>query len=120
MASCMAGGAIAQTSNLPTGTEGLRGKHWRGSECCGWTWDWVQVNGPTFSGSFSNRNGQRITEGNIIISIIGNQVTITRANGLAAGGCTYTGTIRPTQAEGTYTCAGQPSGRWGATIYQTK
>ncbi len=45
MASCMVGGAIAQMANLPAGMESLRGKHWRGSECCDWTWDWVQVNG---------------------------------------------------------------------------
>lgn len=118
--SCMAGAVMAQLENLPGGMEALRGRHWHGGECCGWTWDWVQVSGPTFSGSFRNANGQTLNEGNIVISITGNQVQITRANGSAAGGCTYNGTIQPGVAEGTYSCAGQPSGRWAATIYQTR
>ena len=120
MASCMVGSAIAQMANLPAGMEGLRGKHWHGSECCGWTFDWVQVNGPNFSGNFNHPNGQKNIGVNVVISILGNQVTIDRANGSAAGGCTYTGTIKPGVAEGTYACAGQPAGRWAATIYQTK
>lgn len=120
MASCMVGGAIAQMANLPAGMEGLRGKHWHGSECCGWIFDWVQVSGPAFTGNFSNPNGQKINEGNIIISIMGDQITVSRANGSAAGGCTYTGTIKPGVAEGTYACAGKPAGRWAATIYQTR
>lgn len=115
---CMADAAVAQ-ANLPAGMEALRGRHWRGAECCGWTWDWVQQNGPTFNGSFRNPNGQRLQEQNIIISIFGDRVQITRGGGSAAGGCTYDGVIRPGVAEGTYACGGSPAGRWAATIYQS-
>lgn len=120
VASCLAGSAIAQMANLPAGMEGLRGRHWRGTECCGWTFDWVQVNGPNFSGNFNHPNGQKNIGVDVVISIMGDQVTVSRANGSAAGGCTYTGTIKPGVAEGTYACAGKPAGRWAATIYQTQ
>lgn len=117
LAGGVAGGATAQ--NLPGAMEAMRGRHWHGGECCGWTWDWVQQSGPSFSGSFRNPNGQQLQEPNIIISISGNQVQIVRAGGSAAGGCTYTGTIRVGSAEGTYACAGKPAGAWAAAIYQT-
>ncbi|CAN7720227.1 hypothetical protein LJR289_005974 [Pseudoduganella sp. LjRoot289] len=116
---CVADAAVAQQANLPAGMEGLRGRHWRGGECCGWTWDWVQQNGPVFRGAFRNPNGQRLEEQNIIISIFGDRVQITRANGSAAGGCTYDGVIRGGSAEGTYACAGRDAGKWAATIYQS-
>lgn len=113
----LAGSASAQLTNLPGGLDALRGRQWHGSECCGWTWDWVQQSGPAFRGSFRNPNGQRLEEPNILISITGSdRVTITRANGSAAGGCTYEGTIRAGSADGTYACAGRPAGRWSATI----
>lgn len=114
------GGRAAARQNLPVAVEALRGHHWHGGECCGWTWDWVQQSGPSFSGSFRNPNGQQLQEPNIIISISGNQVQIVRAGGSAAGGCTYTGIIRVGSAEGTYACAGKPAGAWAATIYQTE
>lgn len=79
----------------------------------------MQQNGPTFNGSFRNSNGQRLQEQNIIISIFGDRVQITRGGGSAAGGCTYDGVIRPGVAEGTYACGGNPAGRWAATIYQS-
>ncbi len=118
LAASMAGIVRAQ-ENLPVAVEALRGHHWHGGECCGWTWDWVQQSGPSFSGTFRNPNGQQLQEPSIIISIVGNQVQITRAGGSAAGGCTYTGTIRVGSAEGSYACAGKPAGPWAATIYQT-
>lgn len=108
-----------QLENLPAGMEGLRGRHWHGSECCNWSWDWTQVSGPIFRGVFQNKNGQRLAEDDIQISIHGNSVTITRKGGSGAGGCTYVGTIRPGGAEGNYSCAGKPAGTWAATISQT-
>jgi hypothetical protein len=110
--------AAAQVANLPAGLEALRGRQWSGTECCGWTWGWVQQSGPAFRGEFRNPNGQRLDEPNILISINGNQVTITRAGGSAAGGCTYMGTIRVGAAGGTYSCAGMAAGNWSATISQ--
>jgi hypothetical protein len=115
-AALLAGEAAAQ--NLPAGVEGLRGRHWRGGECCGWSWDWTQVNGPTFRGSFRNTNGQVLNEEGIIISIRGERVEITRGGGSAMGGCTYEGTIRGATASGNYSCRGAPAGQWSAHISQ--
>jgi hypothetical protein len=114
----LAGGATAQQTNLPAGVDALRGRQWSGAECCGWTWGWVQQSGPQFRGEFRNPNGQRLDEPNITISISGEQVTIIRAGGSPAGGCTYTGTIRVGRAWGTYSCAGRPAGNWSASISQ--
>ncbi|SFM55734.1 hypothetical protein [Rugamonas rubra] len=111
----VAGQAAAQLENLPGAVDALRGRHWHGGECCGWTWDWVQQSGPTFSGSFSNPNGEKLQEANIVISINGDNVRITRGN----GACVYTGKIHVGGASGTYTCGGRPAGPWAATIYQT-
>lgn len=115
-AALLAGAAAAQ--NLPAGVEGLRGKHWRGGECCGWSWDWTQVSGPTFRGSFRNTNGQVLNEEGIIISIFGDRVEITRAGGSSAGGCTYEGRIRGATASGDYFCRGVRAGQWAAQISQ--
>jgi len=112
----LAGEVAAQ--NLPAGVEGLRGRQWRGAECCGWSWTWNQVNGPTFRGTFRNSNGQVLNEENIIISLFGSRVEVTRAGGSSAGGCTYEGTIRGATASGEYWCAGQRAGQWSATISQ--
>lgn len=115
----IAGDALAQLENLPGGMEHLRGRHWSGKECCNWSWEWVQTSGPTFRGVFTNTNQQKLVEDDIIITIHGDTVTITRKGGSAAGGCTYIGKIRPGSADGTYACNGQQAGPWGATIFQT-
>lgn len=112
----LAGELAAQ--NLPAGVEGLRGRHWRGGECCGWSWDWTQVNGPTFRGTFRNTNGQVLNEEGIIISLNGTRVEITRGGGSSAGGCTYEGSIRGATASGEYFCAGRRAGQWSASISQ--
>lgn len=110
----LAGQASAQ--NLPGAMEAMRGRVWNGSECCGWRWDWVQVSGPRFRGTFRNPNGQVLNDTDIVISINGSQVEITRSGGSSAGGCTYTGTIRVGAAFGEYWCNGQRAGQWSATI----
>lgn len=109
-------GSANALENLPVGLEAMRGKIWNGEECCGWKWDWVQESGPIFRGKFRNTNGQRLEERNIIISIRGDRVEITRGSGSAAGGCTYEGTIRVGNANGDYWCAGRYAGKWGAMI----
>jgi len=119
LAGSLTSSAMAQQQNLPVALEALRGHSWHGAECCGWTWDWVQQSGPNFSGTFRNPNGQQLQESNIIISIYGDRVQITRGGGSASGGCTYVGTIRVGGASGTYACAGKPAGSWAATIYQS-
>lgn len=114
----LASSAVAQQATLPVGVDALRGRQWSGTECCGWTFGWVQQSGPSFRGEFRNPNGQRINEPNITISISGDRVTIVRAGGSAAGGCTYMGTIVVGRAWGTYSCAGTPAGNWSASISQ--
>jgi hypothetical protein len=114
LAGALCSGAVAQ--NLPGAMEAMRGRLWNGSECCGWKWDWTQVSGPRFRGTFRNPNGQVLNEDNIMISINGSRVEITRAGGSSAGGCTYEGTIRVGAAAGDYWCAGQRAGQWSATI----
>lgn len=114
LAGAMCGGAATQ--NLPGAMEAMRGRVWNGAECCGWKWDWTQVSGPRFRGTFRNPNGQVLNVEDIIISINGNRVEISRSGGSSAGGCTYEGTIRVGAASGEYWCRGQAAGPWSATI----
>ncbi len=105
------------SDNLPTQIEALRGTTWIGNECCRWEFAFSHKSGPFFRGEWKNPNGQRLTDNNIIINIIGDdRVEIIRGGGSSAGGCTYTGTIHVGGASGQYSCAGRYAGTWSAVI----
>ena len=73
--------------------------------------------GPFFWAEWKNPNGQRLTDDNITINIIGDdRVEIIRGGESSASGCTYTGKIFVGWASGEYSCNGRYAGTWSAVI----
>lgn len=114
LTACLFGASISGVS--PARAQDALGVVWTEVEGGGfWHGTWTRQGSTNrFSAEW---NGGRVTA-DLVISMVGNSVTVVRKDIIGGNACDYRGTVSGAEVKGTYTCLNGGPFEWSATIQQ--